>query len=243
MIIFRSILQGCRLIVSASGGGHPSSGKRSAHWGPSLLWAKPRLWRASFFFGLVPSKLWSTLPTTATSPLTSRMCSRCWWGRVSCSCRASKTPAARSSENGEVMWWAWPMAASRPFHFWNPLPVCWVLRVWKVLRRRWAGKMTAEMTFLEISPRQHPVLWDEPLRSRIYGAEPALSLGLTCTSSPGPLSSLTSHRQIWSASPNCSTAVPSLCGSFPCLTFLAFLFPSPLKDPAQTSPPRIFCPL
>ena len=48
---------------------------------------------------------------------------------------------------------------------------------------------SAEMTFLEIILKQYPVLWDAPLRSRIYGALPALSLGLTCMSSPGPLQS------------------------------------------------------
>ena len=46
---------------------------------------------------------------------------------------------------------------------------------------------SAEMTFLEISIKQYPVLWGEPLRNMIYGALPALSLGLTCTSF-GPLS-------------------------------------------------------
>ena len=54
--------------------------------------------------------------------------------------------------------------------------------------RSWEDN-SAEMTFLEIILKQYPVLWDAPLRSRIYGALPALSLGLTCMSSPGPLQS------------------------------------------------------
>ena len=41
--------------------------------------------------------------------------------------------------------------------------------------RSWEDN-SAEMSFLEISLKQYPVLWDAPLRSRIYGALPALSL-------------------------------------------------------------------
>ena len=166
------------------------------------------------------------------------MCSHCWWGRVSCSCRASKTPAARSSENGEVMWWAWPVVASRPSHFWNPLPVCWVLGAWKVLWREWgAGKITLQKwRFLKS-------FWSSTqfFGMHLWGVgfmEPCLHSPLAWRVCPLlVLCSLTSHLQIWSALPNCSTAVSVFVWILPLLEFLSlpFSFCSEIPLPNFTS--------
>lgn len=98
--------------------------------------------KSSFLFPVAPWRLSSTLPTTATLPLTSKMSSHYWWGRASCSCRASKMPAAHSSENGEVMWCGGPGLwwGAWPFHFWNPCQFSESLGH-LVLWREWAGKV------------------------------------------------------------------------------------------------------
>lgn len=87
------------------------------------------------------------------------------------------------------MWWAWPGVGSMTISFLESSAS--LLSLWGIQsfmkRVSWEG-YSAEMTFLEINIKQCPVLWDEPLRNVIYRTLPVFSLGLTCTSSSGPLS-------------------------------------------------------
>lgn len=64
------------------------------------------------------------------------------------------------------------------------------------------------------------------------------------SSSPGPLSR-SDHPpppDLVSIALTVPQLSPSLCGSFPA-SFLSLPFPSALKDPSQTLPARILCPL